>query len=168
MSPSIKVPSEHEVLVGYYQRFSNEKSGSVYYRETEDVRTLSKITQEIQSYLLDSSYLATSAIIVTYMNLSTVKHDSLKHTFQIIIAYDGKTSIAIANYVRLDSKGTFAGYSINSCKTISFVSAEFSNELVKTSNVALRGKYIYKLTTTFCATLTGQLCFLLFFYSQID
>ena len=99
---------------------------------------------------LDQNFLPTSAIIVTYSNVAAYSSSHLKHTFQVVLASNGKLTYAVLNYKQLDKSGAIAQYSERGCvNSRRFVSTAHSRELVSTGNVRV-GRHAFLLTSSSC------------------
>ena len=94
------------------------------------------ILRDIYTAGLDKLFIPTRAIIVTYSNVAAYSSLHLKHTFQVVVASNGKLTYAVLNYKQLDKSARFAQYSERGCvNSRTFVSPSLSQTLVSTGNV---------------------------------
>ena len=80
------------------------------------------------------------AIIVTFDNIPLHRNRNMKFKYQLIIATDYTDTVAVFNYERLDTAGSYIGFSDRACH---FVSKRYSN-------IGAPGKHIIMLTQQEC------------------
>lgn len=147
----MNLPSPYVLLSMYNLEFDLEKGGSVYYRETYDNHTLQQASIDTGKYLNTNRYIALVAYVITFENVPLHTNISLRHTFQVIITFDKYNNVfAVLNFMRLDSNGALTGHALGLCKTRYFESAHNSSKLVDTSNIDVRGRHVYLLSSKSC------------------
>ena len=137
-------------IAPYSLDLDTRKGGIIYYRETSNRTIMINISRDIHTAGLDKSFIPTSAIIVTYSNVAAYSPSHLKHTFQIVLASNGRLTYAVLNYKQLDKSSGRVRYSERGCvNTTTFVPKSLSQTLVSTGNVRV-GRHAYLLTSNNC------------------
>ena len=147
--------SNKTYIAPYYLDLDTRKGGIIYYRQTSNRTIMINILRDIYAAGLDKLFKPTrrptSAIIVTYSNVAAYSPSHLKHTFQVVLASNGKLTYAVLNYEQLDKSGAIAQYSEGGCvNSRRFVSRSLSRTLVSTGNVRV-GRHAFLLTSNNCS-----------------
>ncbi|CAH2318172.1 alpha-tectorin-like [Pelobates cultripes] len=86
----------------YWGDVDNEKSGTVYYRETTGSALLQRINEEMAKYFPNLHYKATWAFVATWDDVPYYQSLSKKtNTFQAVLHTDGKRSFIMLNYGKI-------------------------------------------------------------------
>lgn len=108
---------------------------------------LQRSTADVHKLGIDLHFVANRALLISYIDVSAyISPSSLRHTFQLVLATDGNITYAILNYQRLDRISARVGYSEGLCNSRSSPSFD----LLRTSNVGVKGRHVYKLTNYEC------------------
>ena len=146
--------SSNTYIAPYYLDLDTRKGGIIYYRQTSNRTIMINILRDIYAAGLNKLFIPTrptSAIIVTYSNVAAYSPSHLKHTFQVVLASNGKLTLAVLNYKQLDKSGATAQYSEGGCvNSRRFVSRSLSRTLVSTGNVRV-GRHAFLLTSRNCS-----------------
>ena len=148
---SIDSSNRGSYIAPYHLNLHAGLGGIIYYRETSNRTIMSNISRDIITAYLDKMFIPTSAIIVTYSNVPTYRYGHLRHTFQAVLASNGKLTYAVLNYKRLDKSADLAQYTERGCVNArTFVSSSLSRTLVSTGNVRI-GRHAFFLTSRKCS-----------------
>ena len=128
-----------------------ETSSVVYHREDTTAETLSLANKDIRSKYPNSGLIASSALIVTWVNVTNSYKFFGKNTFQIVVARNNKQAYVILNYDRLDDTGGFAAFNLDSkCANKVFAPLITSYKLVDHSNMGVKGRYVSLMNISDC------------------
>lgn len=113
----------------------------VFYRETSEPSLLSKATNDIREPGFEVKYL----FLVTFR--------STEHTFQMVLATDGKTTYAIVNYKELnyEAAGDVEVNEVGCQKRRVFIKeANSRNVLFNGNSTGVKGRHVFKLSREDC------------------
>lgn len=103
-----------------------------------------------------SNFKARHVVIITYRDIPLRTDPSKRHTFQLVIGFNGDVSRGLYNYVRLDASGATVGHSIGACKTTIYSSSQESKNMSKTSNTDVSGRHMFTLSEKSCSDKIGK------------
>ena len=144
---SANIPSNLSAIIPYnLDLVAIESTGAIYFRESSDEEILMRASKDVKKKT-DFNYFPTSVFIVTYDNINSYQNQAELNTFQIVLASNGSRTYGIFNYKKLDSIGAKAGFVDGPCNTETFSSTHRSNQLTQTSNIGIKGRHIYYISS---------------------
>lgn len=149
-----EVLGQNTVVSAYSFDMDLTLTGDVFYRETFETGILAAVSNDVV-LLTKSDFIANHAVIITFLNVPAKITPIFTHTFQVIFASDGRSTYLIINYIRLDSKGGYAGFGEKFCE-VKEIEIPDEKTLSGETNVNTRGKYVYLLTRESCKEDKGK------------
>lgn len=95
------ISGDRRVVAAFWADVDNRRGGDVFYRESVDLRILSRASQDVQTYFPElPDFSATWVFIATWHRVTFYGGDASSpvNTFQIVLITDGLRSFTIFNY----------------------------------------------------------------------
>lgn len=138
----------------YMMDLTTEHGGDVFYRVTTDRMVMKKIAFEASKLAtIPKGYMPTSAVIVTWYEVSAKGDASKKFTFQEVFSTDGKIQVSLSLYAKLDGNGAMGGWTEEkSCNEMFHTEAYRLSSMtwVYGSNIGINGVYVYQMNKLKC------------------
>ncbi|XP_057299219.1 uncharacterized protein LOC130629862 [Hydractinia symbiolongicarpus] len=147
--PVNKLLAQHTVLAVFSKEMDLTVTGKIFYRETFDKEVLQTATEDIRLFAT-TPFVAKHAIVVTFVDVPAKKTKILRHTFQVILASDGRSTYLIFNFIQLDSDDGYTGFAEKFCEVKSLKPSEGIQTLAGDTNVDIKGKFVYLATVENC------------------
>ena len=124
--------------------FGENNRVTVFYRETNNASILERINEDVRNSNKSANFQATHAFLTTFL--------SANRRFQLVLGTDGKETIGVFNYQKLNSD---SGYDIGmnevSCGKRTFHPRSNSHlRLIKGNNTGVRGRFVHLLSSPGC------------------
>ncbi|XP_057299239.1 uncharacterized protein LOC130629879 isoform X2 [Hydractinia symbiolongicarpus] len=147
--PVNKLLAQHTVLAVFSKEMDLTLAGKIFYRETFDKEVLQTATEDIR-LSATTPFVAKHAIVVTFVDVPPKTTKILRHTFQVILASDGRSTYLIFNFIQLDSDDGYTGFAEKFCEVKNVKPSEGRQTLAADTNVNIKGKFVYLATVQNC------------------
>lgn len=144
----MSIPYNKNILAAYAVDLDARKK-AVFYRETFNATILSRADEDVRR-LSRNNFTSKHAIIVTYDNIPIYGTNSSLSSFQTVLVTDFNATYVILNYFHLDVANGTVGFYENLCNYKLFTPPLNSTLLTETSNVGVKGRHVYLLTSFKC------------------